>query len=187
MSESGKPDLSDGAAPGDKDAMPDKETPDVTDDLEAAIDLIEPGKPFVLNDGLLVTDNGNLIFSQYVDIGMDKLRRRPSTVLKFTEAKYGLEYAAEIQLSAPHLFRNYGETFIQDGQEGRALRETKNETSPRSFVEQTREQERALSLLGETGMSITQTENPYVQRATDSMTFGRSSWIYSGRFRHGAK
>ena len=86
----------------------------VTRDLAVATELLEPGKPLVLNEGFLVTDNGNLIMSQYVDIGVDKLRYRPATLLKSIEAKYGLEHAPDIQLSAPSRFREYGETLIQD-------------------------------------------------------------------------
>ena len=37
---------------------------DVGRDLEVAIELLEPGKPLVLNEGFLVTDSGNLIMSQ---------------------------------------------------------------------------------------------------------------------------
>lgn len=96
----------------------------------------------------------------------------------FIEAEYGIEYAAEIQVSAPKRFRDYGESFIQDDQEGHALRETKSESPPRSYEEQDREQERTLSLLGHEGRTITNTDTPYVHRDTESMTFGKSSWIY---------
>lgn len=178
MSESGKPDLSDGPAFGGEEAALDKGVSDVTDDLTAAIELLEPGKPFVLNDGFLVTDGGSLIVSQYVDIGVEKRRQRPRTVLKFIEAEHGLEHVPEIQLSAPHRFRDYGETFIQDDQEGNARREKKVERPPRSYEEETGEQERALSLLGIDGMTVTHTESPHVDRETESMTFGRNSWIY---------
>ena len=125
MSQSVKSDLNDKPAPSGEEAKWDMGVSDVADDLAVAIELLEPGKPLVLNDGFLVTDSGNLVISQYVDIGVDKLRRRPSTVLKFIEAKYGLEHALEIQVSAPNRYRDYGETFIQDDQEGHALRETK--------------------------------------------------------------
>ena len=150
----------------------------VTRDLAVAIELLEPGKPLVLNEGFLVTDNGNLIMSQYVDIGVDKLRYRPATLLKSIEAKYGLEHAPDIQLSAPSRFREYGETLIQDDQEGRALRKTKTETPSRSYEDHNREQERALSLLGHKGVTINNTETPNVHTDSEAMTFGRSSWIY---------
>ena len=149
-----------------------------SDDLGVAIELLEPGKPLVLSDGFLVGDSGNLVTSQYVDIGVDKLRRRPSTVVKFIEARYGLEHATEIQVSAPYRFREYGETFIQDDQEGHAQRENKTENPPQSYEEENREQERALSLLGKERLTIRHTDTPYVHRDTESMTFGRDSWIY---------
>ena len=71
--------------------------------------------------------------SQYVDIGLEKMRHRPATLVKSIEAKYGLEHAPDIQLSVPSRFREYGETFIHDDQEGRARRETKTESTPRSL------------------------------------------------------
>ena len=178
MSRSDKPDPNDRGAPLGEGAKGEREASCGTGDLGVAIELLEPGKPLVLNDGFLVGDSGNLVISQYVDIGVDKLRQRPSTVVKFIEAKYGLEHALEMQLSAPYRFRDYGETFIQDDQEGHALRETKTESPPRSYEEQNREQERALALLGQKGMTITDTDTPYVERAAQSMTFGKSSWIY---------
>ena len=140
--------------------------------------MLEPSKPLVLNEGFLVTDSGNLIMSQYVDIGVDKLRHQPAMLLKAIEAKYGLEHAPNIQLSAPSRFRDYGETLIKDDQEGRALRETKTETPPRSYEQQNREQERALSLLGQKEVTINNAETPNVHTDTESMTFGGSSWIY---------
>ena len=160
MSQSDKADLNDRAAPSCEEAKRDMEKSDVADDVGVAIELLEPGKPLILNSGFLVTDSGDLIMSRCVDIGEGKLRRRPSTVLKFIEAKYGLEHALEIQVSAPKRFRDYGETYIQDDQEGHALRETKTESPPRSYEEQSREQERALSLLGYEGRTITNTKPP---------------------------
>ena len=162
----------------DERSKSDVELSEAADDLAAAIELLEPGKPLVLNEGFLVTDNGILIMSRYVDIGVDKLPHRPTTLVKSIEAKYGLEHARDIQLSAPFRFRDYGETFIQDDQEGHAQRKTKIESPARSYEEQNREQERALSLLGREGVTITNTENPDVHGQTESMTFGSSSWIY---------
>ena len=150
----------------------------VMDDLAAAIEFLEPGKPLILNDGFLVTDSGNLIWSQYVDIGMDKKLDRPATLVKSIEAEYGLEHAPTIQLSAPIRFRDYGETFIRDKQEGHAQREMKTESPARSYEEQNLEQETALSLLGQKGLSIRNTKSPSFHNATQSITFGRKSWIY---------
>ena len=144
---------------------------DGTHDLASAIELLESGKPLILNEGFLVTDSGNLIVSQYVDIGVDKLRDRPAMLLKSIEAKYGLEHYPDIQLSAPSRFQKYGETLIQDDQEGRAQRKAKTETTPRSFEHQNREQERALSLLGQKGRKINHTETPNVHTDTETMTF----------------
>ena len=164
--------------PSGGQSKPDVELLDVTDDLAVAIKLLESGKPLVLNEGFLVTDSGHMIMSQYVDIGVDKLRRRPAFLVKSIEAKYGLEHAPKIQVSAPSRFREYGETFIHDDQEGRAQRKTKTESPPRSCEEQNREQERALSLLGQEGVTITNTGTRNSHTDTERMTFGGSSWIY---------
>ncbi len=155
---------------------PDSAT--VTRNLEGAIQRLGPGEPLVLNEGFLVNDGGILILSQYVDVGTEKLRHRPEVLVKFIESKYGLEHASDIQLSAPLWFRKYGETLIQDDQEGRARRETETESPARSFEEYSREQERALSFLGQEGVKIRNTESPTVHRNAQSMTHGSSSWIY---------
>ena len=152
--------------------------PEYACDLVGALEHLEPGKPLILNDGFFITDSGYLVFSQYVDIGVTKLRRRPSVLVKAIEAEYGLEHAPTIQVSSPHRFHDYGETFIQDDQEGRARRENKTERSPRSYEESTREQERALGLLGQKGVTISETDDPDVYKESESLTFGRSSWIY---------
>ena len=172
-------------AAGGQEPKPNGEQPasevelsEVAGDLAGAIELLEPGKPLVLNKGFLVTDGGHLIMSQYVDIGVDKLRHPPSVLVKAIEAKYGLEYALDIQVSAPYRFRDYGETLIHDDQEGHARQETKTESPPRSYEENNREQERALQLLGQEGVTINNTDTAGVHTDTESMTFGRSSWIY---------
>ena len=157
---------------------------DVGRDLDVAIELLEPGKPLVLNEGFLVTDSGNLIMSQYVDIGVDKLPNRPATLVKSIEAKYALEHYPDIQLSAPSRFQKYGETLIKDDQEGRAQRKEKTETPPRSFEHQNREQERGLSLLGHKGRKINHTGSSNVHTDTETMTFGGSSWIYCTSIPH---
>ena len=170
--------LDDKPTPSGEQSKSEVELPDGTADLTVAVELLEPGKPLVLNEGFLVTDNGHMIMSQYVDIGVDKLRHRLAILVKSTEAKYGLEHAPDIQLSTPSRFREYGETFIHDDQEGRARRETKTESPPRSYEEQNREQEKALSLLGQERVTITNTGNTESHTDTESMTFGGSSWIY---------
>ena len=170
--------LDDKSTPSGAQSKPDVELSDVTGDLAVAIELLEPGKPLVLNEGCLVTDSGHMIMSQYVDIGVDKLSHRLAFLVKSIEAKYGLEHAPDIQLSAPSRFREYGETFIHDDQEGRAQRKTKTENPLRSYEEQNREQERALCLLGQEGVTIRNTGTTSFHTDTESMTFGRHSWIY---------
>ena len=169
--------INDKPKPSGVQSKPDIELSGVARDLAVAIELLEPGKPLVLTEGFLVTDSGHMIISQYVDIGIDKLRHRPAILVKSIEAKYGLEHAPDIQLSAPFRFREYGETFIHDDQEGRAQRKTKTENPPRSHEVQGREQEKALCLLGQERVTIrnTGTASSY---SDESMTFGKQSWIY---------
>lgn len=178
MSQDQEPALDDKDAQGHQQPKADPEFAKVNRDLGGAIERLGVGEPLVLNEGVIVSDGGILIMSQYVDVGMEKLRHRPETLVKFIESKYGLEHAPDIQLSAPPRFRDYGETFIQDHQEGRARRETKTERPARSFEEHNREQERAFSFLGQEGMTVKNTETPNVHTDTQSMTYGGSSWIF---------
>ena len=119
------------------DASPDQQAsaPNAADDLVGALEHLEPQKPLILNDGLWVTDSGYLVSSQYVDIGLSKRTRRPRGLVKAIEAQYALEYAPSLQISAPQRFRHYGETFIQDDQEGRAQRVNQTLSEPRSYKE----------------------------------------------------
>ena len=170
--------LDDNPTPSGERSKPDIELSDAAGDLAVAIDLLEPGKPLVLTDGFLATDSGHLILSQYVDIGVEKLCHRPAFLVKYIEARYAIEHAPDIQLSAPSRFREYGETFIHDDQEGRAQRKTKTESPARSHEDQDRELEKALCLLGQEGVTIRNTGTTSSHTDTDSMTFGRHSWIY---------
>ena len=147
-------------------------------DLRPVLDQLEPGKPLLLNDGFFLTDGGHLISSQYVDIGLKKLEQRPRVIVKAIEARYGLEHASTIRLSAPHRFREYGETFIQDDQEGKALRQRRTEGADRRYDEKNREQERALEGLGLSGITINNSGKADSHTDSESLTFGRSSWMY---------
>ena len=147
-------------------------------DLSGAIAVLDDGAPLMLFDGMVATDGGHVILSQYVDIGVEKLTHRPSVLVKAMEAQYGIEHAADVQLSAPLRFRDFGETLIRDNQEGHAHRENRTETVPRPPEESHREQERALRLLGEESVTISGTGQKASATHTESNTFGRSSWIY---------
>ena len=153
-------------------------TSDAEGDLAGAIAVLDEGAPLVLFDGMVATDGGHVILTQYVDFGVEKLTRRPSVLLKAIQAQYGIEHAADFQLSAPWRFRDFGETLIRDDQEGYARRETRTETAPRPPGESHREQERALRLLGEENVTISGTGRKASATNTESRTFGRSSWIY---------
>ena len=147
-------------------------------DLVGALEHLEPGKPLILNDGFWLTDDGYLVSSQYVDIGLTKLTLRPRVLVKAIEARYALEFSPSLQLSTPHRYCDYGEPFIQDDQEGRAQRVNKTESEPRLYDESTREQERALTLLGKNGVTIRETDVPDSQTSSERLVFGGNSWIY---------
>ena len=115
--------------------------------------------------------------SQYVNIGLKELSQRPQVLLKAIEAVYGLEYSATIRLSAPYRFREYGETFIQDDQEGKAQRQKTTERDPQTYEDKSREQERALRLRAKR-CEDQQVREPNVHTDSENMTFGQSSWIY---------
>lgn len=165
-------------ASGDDEPADDGRTSATEGDLASALALCDEGVPLVLMEGVVTTDAGHMILTQYVDIGTEKRVSRAPVLVKAIESEYGLEHAAYIQLSAPWRFRDYGETLIRDDQEGYARRETTTETTPRSPADSNREQERALRLLGEEGVTISGTGARSVATNTESLTFGRSAWIY---------
>ena len=151
-------------------------------DVSAAIDLLEPGKPLVLFDGLVVTDSGHLIISQYVDIAPDTTSAqalRPCALVKAIEQRHALEFSSTVQISSPHRFREFGESGIQDDQEGRATVEsaTRQEGSGRS--DPNLEQQEALRRLHD-NPDISLGETVTWDRDVDSktLTFGRGTWIY---------
>ena len=147
-------------------------------DLLPVLEELESDKPLRLSEGSMVTDGGHMIWSQYVDIGVTKLPQRPQVLLKAIEAKYGLEYCATIRMSAPHRFREYGETFIEDPQEGKAQRQRTTERDPQTYSDKSREQERALTALGRQGVKINKSVETNFHTDSQNMTFGKSSWIY---------
>ena len=74
-----------------REAQPDGgvDVSDVTGDVVGALKHLEPGKPLILNDGFVIADSGYMVTSQYVDIGMIKLRRRPSNLVKSSRLSTG--------------------------------------------------------------------------------------------------
>ena len=147
-------------------------------DLGPAIDRLDPGGPLVLNDGILITDGGHLVMTHYVDIGLTKSPQRPLALVKAIDSRYGLEHAARMRLSTPPRFRDFGETLIQDDQEGRAVRQEKTREAPRDTSGITREQERALQALGVNNVTIDHSEDGTVHTQSEALSFGSSSWIY---------
>ena len=137
----------------------------------------DPRAPTSLGDGHVVADGGQVVFVQYIDIGEDK-RDRPGSLVKATESEYAIEYSPTLRLSTPHRFRDSGETFIQDDQEGRAFHEDRKELPAHTGAEKTQEQERALALLGANDVTIGRSSATRSHTDTEATTFGRSSWIY---------
>lgn len=149
--------------------------------VAAAIDLLEPGMPLELVDGIQITDNGHQIFSRYIDIAPDRASKRavrPSALVKAIEQRYALEFSPTIQVSSPHRFRDFGESFIQDDQEGHAKDEhvTSSETS---HPERDSELQEAVDLLvPDGGLSIRDTKTNASTTASKALTFGKGAWIY---------
>ena len=147
-------------------------------DLLSLLEELEPDKPLVLSEGFIISDGGHMIWSHYVDIGVTKVSQRPRVLLKAIEAEYGLEYSATIRLSVPHRFREYGETFIEDPQEGKAQRQRTTERDPQTYDDKSREQERALTTLGQQGLKINRSGETDIYTDSQNLTFGKSAWIY---------
>ncbi len=149
--------------------------------VAAAIDLLEPGMPLELMDGFHITDNSHLILSRYIDIAPDKASKRavrPPVLVKAIEQRYALEFSPTIQVSSPHRFREFGESFIQDDQEGHAKDEyvTGSQTS---HSERDSELQEAVDLLGpDAKISIGDTKTSANNTASKSLTFGKGAWIY---------
>ena len=135
-------------------------------------------RPLVLYDGNVVTDGGHAVFVQYVDIRPTKRKERPPNLVKAIEAEYGIEYSPTMRISAPRRFQEFGETFIQDHQEGRAQHQLREETVSPVAEERLTEQQRALSALGRHDVKVTRSAVTNTQSETESATFGKSAWIY---------
>ena len=127
---------------------------------------------------MVATDAGHAIFVQYVDIAPIERTERPRSLVKAIEAEYGLEYSPTIRMSAPRRFREFGETFIQDDQEGQAQHQIRERTVSKVGEERLAEQQRALSALGQHNVKITRSAGTNTQTQTQTQTFGKSAWIY---------
>ena len=138
----------------------------------------DPKKPLVLQDGFVVTDGGHMIMVQYVDIGLAKLAKRPQSLVKLIEEQYGLDYSPTLRLSAPHRYRESGETFIQDDQEGRARHRVTTKNVSKATLLRSREQQRALVALGQQNVTISRSPETTTQTSTESKTFGKDALIY---------
>ena len=149
-----------------------KENVDPSDnsDLLPLLEELKPDRPLVLSEGFIISDGGHMIWSHYVDIGVTKLSQRPRVLLKAIEAEYGLEYSATIRLSTAHRFREYGETFIQDPQEGKAQRQRTTERTPQTYDDKSREQERALTALGRQRVKINRSGKKNVHTDSQNLT-----------------
>ena len=149
--------------------------------VTAAIDVLEPGMPLELIDGFHTTDNGHLILSRYVDIAPDKASKRavrPPVLGKAIEQRYALEFSPTIQVSSPHRFRDFGESFIQDDQEGHAKDEYATSTQT-NHPERDRELQQAVDLLvPDAGVTIGNTATNSNNGASRALTFGKGAWIY---------
>ncbi|MCY3883962.1 MAG: hypothetical protein OXG24_03500 [Gammaproteobacteria bacterium] len=146
--------------------------------LSEAIDRLVPNEPLFLNDGSVVTDDGILVLSFYVDVGMEKLRQRPTVLVKYSERGYALEHACTVQLQSLSGLREPGERFIQDPKEGRVQQEAAIEKYPQYAETLNREIETAMLNLGINVETTSTTESLNTRKITQRLTFGKNSWIY---------
>ena len=149
--------------------------------VAAAIDLLNPGMPLELFDGFQITDNGHQIISRYIDVAPEKASKRdvrPPVLVKAIEQRYALEFSPTIQVSSPHRFREFGESFIQDDQEGYA-EDGQVAGSQTSYPERDSELQEAVHLLvPDADLSIGDTKTHATNKDSRALTFGKGAWIY---------
>ena len=105
-------------------------------------------KPFVVTDGVIITDGGHNITTHYVDLRGIAFPQTPNTILKACEARYALEHSPTIRISSLERFRDFGELMIEDAQEGHAHYRKEKISTSEPEAEKNRELERSLELLG---------------------------------------
>lgn len=141
------------------------------------LETCEPEKPLIRYDGQINTDGGQLLFVQYVDIGLSKKNPRPTKLVKGTEAEYSLAHSGTIRVSNPRRFRDFGESLIQDDQEGRA-ESREEEGSSTDYTKERQEQEQALIHLGMNDAALGSHSSYKSSHHADNMTFGGGCWIF---------
>ena len=128
-------------------------------------------------DAIATSDAGQLLMSQYVDIGAASEDWERVVLVKGIEAEYSLAHSSTIRISSPHRFQDLGETLIRDEQEGRAQNRTE-EPEKKEYVAERREQEEALHQLGVADVRLGSHDSWNSQRHAESYRFGEGSWIF---------
>lgn len=141
-----------------------------------ALEIESANEPFVMVDAMLISDGGQLLIVQYVNLGTSSEEWTPVIVVKGIEAEYSLAHSNMIRISTPHRFQDVGETLIRDDQEGRA-RKRKEEYERNEYTNERQEQEHALHHLGMTNVTLGPQTSWNSHDQTDSYSFGGGSWI----------
>ena len=128
-------------------------------------------------DAVATSDAGQLLLSQYVDVGARSEDWERVVLVKGIEAEYSLAHSSTIRISSPHRFQGLGETLIRDEQEGRAQNRTE-EFEKKEYVAERREQEEALHQLGAADVRLGSHDSWNSQRHAEWYRFGEGSWIF---------
>ena len=134
-------------------------------------------EPFFMTDAMIISDGGQLLMVNYVDIGSSSKNWPSEVLVKGIEAQYSLAHCKSIRISSPHRFQDVGETLIRDDQEGRA-RNRKEERENKKYTEERKEQEQALHQLGMTHVTLGKQTSTNSHSNSESYTFGGGSWIF---------
>ena len=133
--------------------------------------------PFVATDGFIITDGGHNITAHYVDFGRLAFPSTPTTILKACESRYALEHSPTIRISSLERYRDFGESMIEDPQEGYAHQRQEKISTTEPEADKNRELERSLELLGQkTQFTENHTET---SNSTENISYGREWWIFS--------
>ena len=136
-----------------------------------------------LNEGFVLDDSGTLITTTYIDLREEGKRAAIPALVKGCRREYALEDGETILISKPARFREYGEEFILDKQEGLAKEETVTVTEE-TAAQATRQ--RAIIDMNE-ARELSNSRVRMVQRESysssdtknKSLTFAKEWWIFS--------
>ena len=136
----------------------------------------------LVNEGFVLDDSGNLITATYIDLRSEEERTPVPALVKGCKREHALEDGATILISKPARFREYGEEFIQDVQEGFAKEESvtvREETPAKAVKRRAVEDINETQELLESRLRMTRRVT-YSGRDTESrsLSYGKEWWIF---------